>query len=63
MNGVLNVMCDDLIIGMSFLEAVIGGGGLQVVRVSVDDPRSGLHVMLPPCYDVNVENSKRFYIG
>jgi hypothetical protein len=51
-------MCGDFVLGMPVLEAVIGGDGLQVVRVSADDLRSGLCIMLPPCCDVNIENSK-----
>jgi hypothetical protein len=57
-NKILNVICGDFVLGVPVLEAVVGGDGLQVVRVSADDLRSGLHIILPPCCDVNVENSK-----
>ena len=63
MNEVLNVVCGDFVLGMPVLEAVVGGDGLQVVRVPADDLRSGLRIMFPPCGDMNVENSKRFYIS
>ena len=47
MNEVLNVMCGDFVLGMPVLEAVVGSDGLQVVRVSADDLRSGLRIVLP----------------
>ncbi len=58
MNKVLNVMCGDFVLGVPVLEAVVGGDGLQVVRVSADDLQSGLRIVLPPRCDVNVKNSK-----
>jgi hypothetical protein len=33
MNKILNVMCGDLVLGVPVLEAVVGGDGLQVVRI------------------------------
>jgi len=63
MNEVLNVMCGDFVLGVPVLEAVVGGDRLQVVRVSADDLRSGLRVMLSPSCDVNVKNSKRFHVS
>ncbi len=37
MNEVLDVVCGDLGFGVSVLEAVVGGDGLQVVRVPAGD--------------------------
>jgi len=45
-NKVLNVICGDFVLGIPVLEAVVGGDGLQVVRVSADDLRFGLRIML-----------------
>jgi hypothetical protein len=58
MNKILNVVCGGFVLGVPILEAVVGGGRLEVVPVSADDLRSALRVMLPPCCGVNVENSK-----
>ena len=63
MSKVLNIMCGNFVLGMPILETVVGGDELQVVRVPADDLRSGLRIMFPPCGDMNVENSKRFYIS
>ncbi len=62
-NEVLNVICDDFVLGMPVLEAVVGGDRLQVVRVWADDLRSDLRIVLSPCCDVNVKNRKRFHIS
>jgi hypothetical protein len=58
MNKILNVVYGYFVLGVPVLEAVVGSDGLQVVCVSADDLRSALRVMLPPCCDVNAENSK-----
>jgi hypothetical protein len=63
MNEVFNLICGDFALGMSVLEAVISGDGLQVVRVSTDDLRSSLRIMLPPSCDVSIKNSQRFHIS
>jgi hypothetical protein len=63
MNEVLNIICGDFVLGMPVLAAVVGGDGLQVVRVSADDLRSGLRIMLSSSWDVNIKHSKRFHIS
>lgn len=45
------------------LEAVICGDGLQVVRVSADDPRSSRRVMLAVDTAVNVQHRERCCIS
>jgi len=45
------------------VEGFVSSYRLQVVRVSVDDLRPGLRIVLPPSRDVHIKNSKRLSIG
>ena len=63
MNKILDIMRSDFVPCVSLLKAAVGGDGLQVARQNADDLQPDLRVLLPPCCDLNVGNSKQFYIS